>query len=421
MADLVVQGGKRLAGAIRAAGSKNAAVVLLPAALLAREPVALDNVPAVADVQASLEALAELEVPAGQNGDRVTIHPSGMPGGGSPRLPGGLARRWRASLLFLAPLLARTGEASVGWPGGCRVGSRPIDWHLKSLRAMGAEIEVTSGYIVARARRLFGADIHLDYPSVGVTEQILLAAATAEGRTTIHNAARDPEVIDLANFLGSLGARVRGAGTPTVRIDGVAALGGGEHAVMPDRIEAATYLWAAVATGGDVRVDGVIPEHFQATWNKLAETGARIESGPDWVRVVAAERPRAVRIMTQAYPGFPSDLQPIATAALCSAAGTSLIAETVFPHRFDHVSELRRLGSRITLEGSTAVLEGTQTLSGAPLAAADLRTAAALVIGALQARGASTLEGAQFLERGYPDITAKLAALGAGVGVPTLG
>ncbi|HEX6971826.1 MAG TPA: UDP-N-acetylglucosamine 1-carboxyvinyltransferase [Limnochordia bacterium] len=422
MAELVVHGGKRLMGTVRAAGSKNAAVTLLPAALLAREPVRIDNVPPVADVEAGLEALAELGVQAGWAEGSVVIDlPRLQPGTGRPHVAGALARRWRASILFLAPLLARCGEAVVGWPGGCRLGSRPIDWHLKALRAMGATIEVGGGYIVARARRLFGAEIHLDYPSVGVTEQILLAAATADGRTIIHNAARDPEVIDLATFLGRLGARVFGVGTPTVRIDGVPALGGAHHTVMPDRVEAGTYLWMAVATGGDVRVEGVIPEHLDAVLNKVAETGASIERGDDWVRAVVNARPAAVRLITQAYPGFPSDLQPIATAALCRAQGTSLITETVFPHRFDHVAELRRLGASLTLEGSTAIVEGTQTLTGAPLAANDLRAAAALLVGALAAEGSSTLDSGGALHRGYPALTEKLAALGAGIGVPTHG
>lgn len=409
---LRVVGARRLAGTVWISGAKNSAVAILPATLLADEPSFLHNIPDIRDVATMLEILETLGARCSRQGGQVTVRPGDSL---SPEVPYGPAKRMRASCLLLGPLLARLGQAVVPLPGGCDIGSRPLDLHLKGLAALGAEVAIERGAVVARARRLRGAEIYLDFPSVGATENLMMAATRAQGLTVLHNAAKEPEVVDLANFLNGMGARVRGAGTDLVRIQGVPALHGTSHSVIPDRIEAGTYLLAALATGGEVAVEGVIAKHIEPVLAKLEECGASLWVEADRVFARLATRPRAIQLRTMPYPGFPTDLQPQFTAFLMRGLGTSVITEKVFENRFGHVDELRRLGGRLATDGQMAVVDGVERLTGAPLTATDLRMGAALLIGALAAEGESVIEGAEYLLRGYEAIDEKLAPLGAAV------
>ncbi|MCL6580175.1 MAG: UDP-N-acetylglucosamine 1-carboxyvinyltransferase [Firmicutes bacterium] len=419
MSKLVVRGGQRLVGRVRAGGRKNSAVAVLPAAaLLVDGPSVLDNVPDIQDVAVFCEILqamgAGIEVRPGNGSEpqRLLIRP-GVGGDKAP--PDRLVKRLRASYYLLGVLLARFGRAEVPFPGGCDIGTRNIDQHIKGFTALGATVWVEHGVVKAEARRLVGAPVYLDVVSVGATINIMLAATLAEGTTIIENAAKEPHVVDLANYLNAAGARVKGAGTDTIKITGVERLAGADHALIPDEIEAATYMIAAAATGGDVTVENVIPKHLESVTAKLAETGATVEENGDSIRVVSTDRPRPVTVKTLPYPGFPTDAQQPITSLLSVASGTSIITETIFEGRFRHVDELKRMGSRITVEGRTAIVEGVDHLTGAEVTAPDLRGAAALVIAGLMARGDTRIHEIEHLERGYERPVEKLTSLGAEV------
>lgn len=407
----VIQGGTPLRGTVRVSGSKNAAVAAIPAALLASGPSNLENLPDIKDVQNFIRILGDLGAEIQVNGSRgVTIHPNGFE---TYRAPYEQVKRLRASYYLLGVLLARFGRAEVALPGGCDIGPRPIDQHLKGFRALGAEVTLEHGVVKAEARRLRGAPVYLDVVSVGATINIMLAATLAEGMTTIENAAKEPHIVDLANYLNAMGARVQGAGTDVIRVRGVCELQGTAHAVIPDDIEAATYLMAAVATRGDVVVENVIPKHLESVMAKIREVGAEVVENGDWVRVIGTGRPRSANIKTLPYPGFPTDAQQPFAAVMTTADGVSVIHETLYDNRFGYMNELLRMGAKVKVDGRTAVVEGVERLLGAPVRANDLRAGASLVIAGLAAEGKSDIYGIEHVERGYQDILGKLTAMGA--------
>jgi UDP-N-acetylglucosamine 1-carboxyvinyltransferase len=414
MDKLQVNGGRRLEGEVRISGAKNAALPILAAALLPVEPVRIGNVPHLHDVTTMIRLL-------GQLGAGVTVH-EGMevevdPAGTSQFVaPYELVKTMRASILVLGPMVARFGRADVSRPGGCAIGARPVNLHVEGLRRMGAEIEIEGGYIRARAGRLHGARIVLDTVTVTGTENLMMAAALAEGRTIIENAAREPEVVDLAGFLTAMGARIQGAGTDTLVIEGVERLHGCRYDVLPDRIEAGTYLVAGAITGGRVRVAGVRPEHLDAIIAKLREAGATVTVGADWVEAdMGGRRPKAVDVRTAPYPAFPTDMQAQFAALDTVAHGVGTVIETIFENRYMHMLELRRLGADIRIEGHTAVIHGVEGLSGAPVMATDLRASASLVLAALVASGTTEVQRIYHIDRGYERIEEKLRLLGADI------
>ena len=411
---IVVRGGRPLKGQVRISGAKNAALPILAATLLAEEPCFLHDIPALDDVDTMIRLLRALGVVVGPAADGgLAVQPADELAYAAPYQ---LVRRMRASILVLGPLLARLGRARAAMPGGCAIGQRPIDLHLKGFAALGAEVEVSGGQVEVRAPHgLRGTSIYLDVPSVGATENIMMAAVLAEGTTTIENAAEEPEVVDLANFLNTLGADVRGAGTKVIQIHGVPALGGGTYAVIPDRIEAGTFLLAPVIAGGQVTATGVVPEHLKSLLAKLREMGAEVVVDGDQVTVAMDGRPRAVDIKTLPYPGFPTDLQAPTMAALATAEGTATVTETLFENRFTHVPELRRMGAHIQIQGQTAIVTGVERLQGAPVTATDLRSGAALVLAGLGAEGITEVSGVHHIDRGYVAIEQKLRGLGADV------
>ena len=405
-------GGQRLSGEVPVSGAKNAALPILCASLLAAGQLELDNVPRLQDVDTALQLLGHLGVRSRHEGSRVLLDASGV---GSLDAPYDLVRRMRASILVLGPLLARFGHARVSLPGVCAIGQRPVDQHIKGLQAMGATIAIEHGYIVASAPRLKGTRIVTDMVTVTGTENLLMAATLADGETVIENAAREPEVVDLAAALVAMGARIRGAGTDRIVVEGVAALHGARHRVMSDRIEAGTFLCAAAAAGGRIVLTGVDPAAMDATLDKLREAGAIIQVGADHVRLVMDGRPRAINLRTAPYPGLATDMQAQFMALNCIAQGTGVVTETIFENRFMHVLELQRLGADITIEGNTAVVRGVPGLSGAAVMATDLRASAGLVVAGLVAEGETIVNRIYHLDRGYERIEAKLAALGARV------
>lgn len=412
MNKLIIQGGVPLEGEVRASGAKNAVLPIMAAALAASEPVVIENVPHLQDVTTTLELLgrmgAELVVCDRMS---VEVNPNTLTNFTAPY---DLVRTMRASILVLGPLLARHGQAEVSLPGGCAIGSRPVDIHLHGLEAMGADIRVEGGYIRARAGRLRGARIVMDIVTVTGTENLMIAAALAEGVTVLENAAREPEVVDLANFLRSMGARIEGAGTDTITIDGVERLHGTRYRVLPDRIETGTFLVAAAITGGQVRVKDTQPGLLDAVIQKLREAGARIESGEDWIELdMRGRRPKAVDVRTMPHPGFPTDMQAQFVALNAVAEGTGMVVETIFENRFMHVHELRRMGADIHLEGNTAIVQGVAKLSGAPIMATDLRASASLILAGLVAEGETLVDRIYHIDRGYEAIEEKLARLGA--------
>jgi UDP-N-acetylglucosamine 1-carboxyvinyltransferase len=399
-------------GRVRIKGAKNACLPIMAASLLTSESVILEDVPDLDDVRTMSILLKSLgvEIFRDRSKERVFINAGRLT---TSTAPYGPVRRMRASFLVLGPLLSRLGRARISLPGGCAIGTRPIDLHLKGLRAMGTQFTMDEGYIEAETPSLEGAAIYLDYPSVGATENILMAAVLARGTTVIENAAAEPEVVDLANFLNSLGAKIKGAGTPLIRIEGVASLTGGRYRVIPDRIEAGTFMVAAAISGGDVIIENVIPQHLTAVTAKLQETGILVEeTAKGFLRVRSRGRPRAVDIKTLPYPGFPTDLQPQFMALLTLARGTSVITETVFEKRFMHVEEMARMGARIRIEDRTAIITGRQLLQGAKVLAEDLRGGAALVLAALAARGYSEIRGVHHIRRGYSRLVGRLRSLG---------
>ena len=410
-ARLVIEGGQPLRGAVAVSAAKNAALPALCAALLTEEPVILDNVPALADVRTTRALLERLGAVLSTDADGATrVQVARVL---SHEAPYELVSTMRASVLVLGPMLARTGTARVALPGGCAIGVRPIDQHLKGFAKLGAEIEIQNGYVQARASRLKGARISTDLVTVTGTENLMMAAVLAEGTTVIDNAAREPEVADLARLLVAMGARIEGAGTERIVIDGVLELGGARHRIIPDRIEAGTLLVAGAITGGDVTVTGAMPRHLTATLAKLEECGAAITVDGDRVRCQGPERPRPADVITSPFPGFPTDMQAQMMALLGLADGLSKITETIFENRFMHAAELNRLGARIETDGPVAVVRGVSAYQGAPVMATDLRASASLVLAGLAARGTTEVSRVYHLDRGYERLEARLAALGA--------
>ncbi|MFM8548080.1 MAG: UDP-N-acetylglucosamine 1-carboxyvinyltransferase [Betaproteobacteria bacterium] len=412
MDKLIIRGGVSLAGEVAVSGAKNAALPILCASLLAAEPLVLERVPSLQDVRTMLRLLRQLGVQDRSEGDAMVLDAAAL---SSHIAPYELVKTMRASVLVLGPLLARCGEARVSLPGGCAIGARPVDQHIKGLQAMGAEIRIEHGYVVARCRRLRGARIVTDMVTVTGTENLMMAATLAEGETLIENAAREPEVVDLAALLTAMGARIKGAGTDRISIQGVDRLHGARHRVMADRIEAGTFLCAVAAAGGGLVLRGIDAQAMDATIEKRRQAGARIESGADWLRLTMSQRPRAVSVRTAPYPGFATDMQAQFMAVDAIASGTATITETIFENRFMHVLELQRLGADIRIEGNTAVVQGVERLSGATVMATDLRASAGLVIAGLVAVGETVIDRIYHLDRGYERIEAKLGALGAAV------
>jgi UDP-N-acetylglucosamine 1-carboxyvinyltransferase len=411
---LVIQGGVPLAGEIRVSGAKNAALPVLCASLLSTDTLTVHNVPQLRDVSTMLQLLRSMgvEFVLGDDGS-VELSAAKI---ANPLAPYEMVKTMRASILVLGPLLARCGEATVSLPGGCAIGTRPVDQHIKGLEAMGAEIAIEHGYIKARAKRLTGARIVTDLVTVTGTENLMMAATLADGVTVIENAAREPEVVDLAQCLASMGAKIEGAGTDTIRIKGVARLHQAAHRVIADRIEAGTFLVAAVATGGDIVLRGPSPAILEAVLEKLREAGAGIESGPDWIRARGPLRPartRSVNLRTAPFPGFPTDMQAQFMVLDCIADGTGIVTETIFENRYMHVPELRRMGADIEDEGNTAVIKGVARLGGANVMATDLRASASLVLAGLVAEGETVVHRIYHLDRGYEHIEEKLSKVGA--------
>ncbi len=418
MDKLIIRGGRALKGEVTISGAKNAALPELCAALLTDEPVTLHNVPSLQDVATTLKLLRNMGASAERSADRPDVVSIDAGRVTSPEAPYDLVKTMRASILVLGPLLARFGEATVSLPGGCAIGSRPVDQHIKGLQAMGAQISVEHGYILAKAPDgLKGARITTDMVTVTGTENLLMAATLADGETVLENAAREPEIPDLAELLIAMGARIEGQGTSQIRIQGVKRLHApqGGHRIVPDRIEAGTFLCAVAATGGDVLLKGARAEHLDAVIEKLREAGARVEAEGGGVRVRSDGRLKAVGFRTSEYPAFPTDMQAQFMALDCMAEGTALITETIFENRFMHVNELVRLGANIVVDGHTAVVQGVETLSGAIVMATDLRASASLVIAGLVASGETVVDRIYHLDRGYDRMEAKLRGIGADI------
>ena len=409
-ARLEIEGGIPLRGTVHASAAKNAALPALAAALLTSDPVTLTNVPSLGDVRTMLSLLETLGASARRDGAAVRIQAAQV---ASDLAPYELVSTMRASVLVLGPLVARHGSARVALPGGCAIGVRPIDQHLKGLARLGAEVAIENGYVVARASRLKAARITTDLVTVTGTENLMMAAALAEGTTIIENAACEPEVVDLAALLNAMGARIHGAGTARVEIEGVSSLGGATHRVVPDRIEAGTLIVAGAITGGDLTVADLVPDHLSAVLAKLEECGVGLEVGPTWVRVRGPERPRAADVITSPFPGFPTDMQAQLMTLLGLADGQSRVTETIFENRFMHAAELTRLGARIAADGHAATIQGVAHYQGAPVMASDLRASAALVLAGLAARGTTEISRVYHLDRGYERLEVKLTGLGA--------
>ncbi len=409
---LQIDGGVRLAGEVVIAGAKNAALPIMAASLLTNEPVALRNVPRLQDIATMKALLKGMGVTIEHDeADALTLN-----GGSTQHLiaPYERVKTMRASILVLGPLLARHGQAEVSLPGGCAIGARPVNLHVEGLRAMGADIRIEHGYIHASAKRLQGARLVLETVTVTGTENLMMAAALAEGETIIENAAREPEVVDLANLLIAMGAKIVGAGTDRIVIQGVEKLHGATHAVMPDRIEAGTYLVAGAITGGKVKLVNVCPEHLDAVLLKLKEAGAQITTGKDWIELdMQGKRPKAVDIRTAPYPAFPTDMQAQFAALNCVADGVGTVIETIFENRFMHMHELQRMGAQMRIEGHSTIIKGVEKLSGAQVMATDLRASAGLVLAALVADGTTIIDRIYHLDRGYERMEARLKPLGA--------
>ena len=411
---LIITGGSRLEGEIRISGAKNAVLPIMAATLLADGPVIVRNVPHLHDVTTTMELLGYMGVDLVVD-EKMDIEVDAR-SVNSPYAPYELVRTMRSSILVLGPLLSRFGRADVSLPGGCAIGSRPVDLHIKGLRALGADIDVENGYIKARVKRLQGARLVMDQVTVTGTENLMMAATLARGTTLIENAAREPEVVDLANCLNAMGARIAGAGTDSIEIEGVERLSGTEYRVLPDRIETGTYLVAAAMTGGHIKVKDARPDTLDAVLQVLREAGAELIVGEDWIELdMHGRRPRAVTVHTAPYPAFPTDMQAQFTALNIIAQGSGVITETVFENRFMHVQEMQRMGANIRLEGNTAISVGVETLTGAPVMATDLRASASLVLAGLVADGETVVDRIYHIDRGYECIEEKLAQLGADI------
>lgn len=414
MERIIVNGGQHLAGTVRIGAAKNAILPIIAASLLAEGESTLEEITLLEDVSTICAVLRGLGAQVDRLGtDRIKVRAGGI---AESEAPYDLVRKMRASFLVMGPLLARLGRARISLPGGCAIGTRPIDLHLKGFTAMGAKIIIGHGYIEAWTERsLQGAKIYLDFPSVGATENIMMAATLADGATVLENAAEEPEIVDLANYLNAMGARVKGAGTNVIKVEGVPSLRGTTYAVVPDRIEAGTYMVAAAATDGKIRLENVVPDHIKPVIAKLREIGVRVVEDNGGVLVEGQGSLNAVDVKTLPYPGFPTDMQAQIMALLTIARGTSVITETVFENRFMHVDELKRMGADIKIEGRSAVVRGVNSLTGAPVKATDLRAGAALVIAGLIADGETEITGVQHLDRGYADVVGKLNNLGADI------
>ena len=411
MEQYIMKGGNPLVGEVTISGAKNAALGILAAAIMTDDDVVIDNLPDVSDINALLEAISHLGAKVeridrhtvkinAENIHAVTVEDEHM-------------RKIRASYYFIGALLGKYKSAEVPLPGGCTIGSRPIDQHLKGFRALGAEVDILHGAIVAKAKSLHGSHIFLDVVSVGATINIMMAAALAPGRTILENAAREPHVVDVANFLNSMGANIKGAGTDVIRIKGVEKLHRTEYSIIPDQIEAGTFMFAAAATGGDVTVKNVIPKHLEATTAKLEEIGCEVEEFDDAVRVRATGRLHRTHVKTLPYPGYPTDMQPQIAVTLALAEGTSIVTESIFENRFKYADELSRMGASIKVEGNSAIIDGVKKLTGARVSAPDLRAGAALVIAGLAAEGVTVVDDIVYIQRGYENFEEKLRSLGA--------
>jgi len=412
MDKLIIKGGIKLKGDVQVSGSKNAALPILISTILAPGANEINNVPFLRDINTTIKVLESLGAQVVGNGHTVTVDTVGI---NSHEATYDLVKTMRASVLVLGPLLARFGKARVSLPGGCAIGARPINLHLKGLQALGAEIVLEHGYVEARAKQLKGARIHFDISTVGGTEHLMMAAATAKGETILENAAREPEIYDLGLILNRMGAKIEGAGTDTIRIQGVSELSPVSHEVMPDRIEAGTFMIAAAITGGDIRIKGMKLEHLDALVFKLQDAGVEISSRDNVVRVKGPKKIKNVNIKTRPYPGFPTDMQAQFMALMCKADGASVISENIFENRFMHVAELLRFGADIVIEGNVATVKGVKKLSGAPVMATDLRASASLILAGLAAENTTEVSRIYHLDRGYESIEKKLAGLGADI------
>lgn len=411
----VIKGGNPLYGEVEISGAKNAAVAIIPAALMVNGICRIENIPQISDTDMLLTILSEMGAKVRTiNKTTVEIDCTKVRSEGAPF---DLMRKIRASYYLIGAMLGRFGYAKTTMPGGCNFGVRPIDQHIKGMTALGAQIEVKGGFVFAEAPDgiLTGTKIYLDKVSVGATMNIMIAASRAQGRTTIENAAREPHIVDLANFLNSMGADVRGAGTDTIKIYGVETLHGGTYSIIPDQIEAGTYMAAVAAAGGEITIRNVIPKHLECISAKLREIGVEIENGPDSIVVRRTGKLLRANVKTQPYPGFPTDMQPQISTVLCLAEGTSVVTEGVWDNRYKYISELKKMGAEVQVDGKTAVIEGVPFLTGAPVAACDLRAGAAVVIAGLCARGETVVEDVVYIERGYQDLVGKLKSLGADI------
>ncbi|TEB17737.1 UDP-N-acetylglucosamine 1-carboxyvinyltransferase 1 [Pelotomaculum sp. FP] len=412
MEKLIVRGGAGLRGTVKVSGAKNAVLPIIAASLLSEGACTLQDIPNLADVASICRVIEKLGARVCRGDKEINIS---VPDLKEVEAPYEYVRLMRASFLVMGPLLARAGRAVMPLPGGCAIGTRPIDLHLKGFKALGAKIIYGHGCIEAVAERLKGSRIYLDFPSVGATENLIMAASLARGATVIENAAEEPEIVDLVNFLNAMGARIKGAGTKIIKVEGVPSLSGAVHTVIPDRIEAGSFLTAVAITGGDVLVDNVICDHLKPVTAKLREAGVRVEENENSIRVSSDSELQPVDIKTMPYPGFPTDMQAQLMAVLCLARGTSMITETVFENRFMHANELKRMGARIKIEGRTAVVQGVPRLTGAPVKATDLRAGAALVLAGLAAEGRTEIGNIFHIDRGYDRLEEKLRGLGADI------
>ncbi len=411
MEQYAIRGGNPLVGEVEIGGAKNAALAILAAATMTDDPVLIENVPDLRDTNAMVQAMESIGIKV-ERPERHTVRVSGA-GLEDAIIEDDCIKKIRASYYFLGALLGKYRKAKVALPGGCNIGLRPIDQHIKGFRALGAEVRIEHGLIITEAQQLKGNHIYLDVVSVGATINVMMAAAMAEGQTILENAAKEPHVVDVANFLNSMGANIKGAGTDVIRIKGVPKLHGSEYAIIPDQIEAGTFMFAAAVTKGDITVKNVIPKHLESISAKLTEIGCEVEESDDAVRVVAAKPLTHTHVKTLPYPGFPTDMQPQITVALGLSRGTSIVTESIFENRFKYVDELTRMGASIKVEGNTAIIDGVSKYTGASITAPDLRAGAALVTAALAAEGVSTIDDIKFIERGYEDFSQKLQSLGA--------
>ena len=411
MEQYAIKGGNPLVGEVEIGGAKNASLAILAAAVMTDETVLIENIPDVRDTNVMMQAIESI----GGTVERIDRHTARISGKNIRDLviEGDYIKRIRASYYLLGALLGKYKKAQVSLPGGCNIGLRPIDQHIKGFRALGADVKIANGLIYAEAERLVGSHVYMDVVTVGATINVMLAAAMAEGQTIIENAAKEPHVVDVANFLNCMGANIKGAGTDVIRIKGVSTLHGTEYTIIPDQIEAGTFMFAAAVTKGDVIVKNVIPKHLESISAKLLEIGCEIEESDDAVRVVASKTLTHTHVKTLPYPGFPTDMQPQITVTLGLSTGTSIVTESIFENRFKYVDELTRMGANIKVEGNTAIIDGVPKYTGASISAPDLRAGAALVIAALAAEGVTTIDDIKYIERGYEDFHLKLASLGA--------